>query len=279
MINTVKHILFAIVLMTTFFANAQTNFETTSWDLVKEKATNENKLIFVDLYFTGCAPCAKMDAQVFPNKEVFTLLNKYFVSFKSDIFKEDIGKKLSMKYGVSGFPTFVFLNAEGKVIDIATGFQGIEEFTALLATMQDNASKGIYKKYSTSLDGNYPDFYRDAFMNNKRDISFETFDAFLKNQKDLGAEIPFVIINSLRVGEQYADYIVENAAQLAKDYGRNQVKNTLTTIVLKKINSIEKENNSSDFNSLLHTVKPIYTNVEWAKYEPLFQKKFNTKNQ
>jgi thioredoxin-related protein len=276
MINNIKHILFAIVLTTTFFANAQTNFETISWDLVKEKATKENKLIFVDLYFTGCPPCKVMDEEVFPTKEVSTILNENFVSFKSDIFKEDIGKKLSMKYGVSGFPTFVFLNAEGQVIDIATGFHEIEEFTTLLKSMQNNASKGIYKKYSTSLGGDYPDFYRDAYMNNKRQISFETFDAYLKNEKDLGAEIPFVIISSLRVGGTYADYIVENAAQLAEDYGKNQVKNTLTTIVLKKINNLVKENNTSTFNSLLLSVKPMYTDVEWAKYEPLFQEKFNT---
>ncbi|WP_164975306.1 thioredoxin family protein [Lutibacter sp. HS1-25] len=276
MINTLKHILFAIVLITTFFANAQTNFETTSWDLVKEKATKENKLIFVDLYFTGCPPCKEMDEDVFPTKEVSTVLNKYFVSFKSDIFKEDIGKKLSMKYGVSGFPTFVFLNAEGQVIDITSGFHEVEEFTALLATMQENAANNIFKKYNTSLDGNYPDFYVDAYMNNKRQISFETFDAYLKNETNLGAEIPFVIISSLRVGGLYADYIVENAAQLAEDYGRNQVKNTLTTIVLKKINSLEKTKNYSDFNSLLSTIKPIYTDVEWAKYEPLFQKQFTS---
>ena len=49
---TLKYILFSILVMASFFINAQTNFETTSWELVKEKATNDNKLIFVDLYFT-----------------------------------------------------------------------------------------------------------------------------------------------------------------------------------------------------------------------------------
>ena len=273
---TLKYILFSILVMASFFINAQTNFETTSWELVKEKATNDNKLIFVDLYFTGCAPCAKMDQQVFPNNEVSTLLNKHFISFKSDIFKEEIGKKLSMKYGVSGFPTFVFLNAEGKVIDLAIGFHNVEEFTALLTTIQESASKEIYKKYSTSLDGDYPDFYRNAFMKNERNFTFETFDGYLKNEKSLGAEIPFTIISSLRVGGIYAEYVIENAQQLAKDYGRIQVKNSITNFALKKAASLGKENNSSDYKILLDKVKPIFTETEWEKYEPLFQNKFNT---
>jgi thioredoxin-related protein len=273
---TLKYIVSSIIVMASFFVNAQTIFETTSWELVKEKAINENKLIFVDLYFTGCAPCAKMDADIFPDKEVYSLLNKHFISFKSDIFKEEIGKKLSMKYGVSGFPTFIFLNAEGKVIDMTIGFHDVKEFTVLLNTIQESASKEIYKKYSTSLDGNYPDFYRNAFMKNERHFTFENFDSYLKNEKDLSAEIPFTIITSLRVGGRYAEYVLDNAQQLAKDYGRIQVKNSVTSFALKKAASLGKENNSSDYKILLDKVKPIFTETEWGKYEPKFQNKFNS---
>jgi len=274
--SKLKFLALAILVTVSIFANAQTNFETTSWDLVKQKATNENKLIFVDLYFVGCAPCAQMDEKVFPNKEVSTILNTHFVSFKSDIFKEDIGKKLSMKYGATGFPTFIFLNAEGKVVDVDGGFHNVEEFTELLYTIQDKASKGLYKKYSTSLDGDYPTFYSDFFMKNKRQITFEMVDAYFKSKKDLDDEIPFIIMSSLRVGGPYEEYIFENAQQLANDYGNTQVKNNIRTVVLKKAENFGKENNLTAFNTLLKNVKPFFAKTEWIRYESLFQEKFNT---
>ncbi|MFC2109903.1 thioredoxin family protein [Bacteroidota bacterium] len=274
--NTLKYLVLTLVLMTSIFSKAQTNFETTSWEAIKQKAKKQDKLIFVDLYFTGCAPCDKMNTQVFPNKTVSNILNENFISFKSDIFKAEIAKKLSMKYGANGFPTFIFLNAEGKVVDLDGGYHNVKEFTELLYTIQDKASKGLYKKYSTSLDGDYPTFYRDAFMKNKRKISFETVDAYLKSKKDLDDEIPFIIMSSLRVGGPYEEYIFENAQQLANDYGHMQVKNNIRIIVVKKAENLGKENNLTAFNTLLKSVKPFFTKTEWVRYESLFQEKFNT---
>ena len=259
-------------ILTAFFCQSQTKFETGSWEQIKQKATQEEKLIFVDLYFTGCAPCAMMDAQVFPNKEVSEYLNTHFIAFKSDIFKEDIGKKLSMKYGVTGFPTFLFLNARGKIVDIFSGFHDSEAFTTLLDAVRDKASKGIYKKYSTSLEGNYPDFYIDAYMKNKRQIAFETMNVFLKGEKDLGNEIPFVIISGLRVGGSYAEYLLDNAQSLAEDYSRMQVRNSIMNIITNKAISLGKTNDADSFRLLLNKIKPIFTEIEWTKFEPMFHK-------
>ena len=43
-------------------------FETGSWKEVLQKAKQENKLIFVDLYTTWCGPCKKMAAETFPSR-------------------------------------------------------------------------------------------------------------------------------------------------------------------------------------------------------------------
>ncbi|TDP02229.1 thioredoxin family protein [Flavobacterium sp. 245] len=254
---------------------AQTQSTDESWEQAKKQARTEKKLIFVDLYFTGCMPCAQMDKEVFPDPKIAAVLNADFVTFKSDILKEEIGKKLCMKYGVTGFPTFLFLNSDGKVIDIETGFQTVEQFTALLQNAKEAAKKGIFKKYSPQIqEKEYPEFYAQAYLANKRNVSFETADAYLKAQPSLTAEVPFVIITGLRIGRQYDDFFLKNAKQLQKDYGSASVSNHVFTILQRKRKEFEKTNDLASFKKLLDEEKPIFSAEDWTKYEGILLKDF-----
>jgi len=251
-----------------------THFFKGTWEAALKKAKAEKKLIFVDLYFTGCAPCIQMDSLVFPQKAIATELNNNFVSFKSDIFKEEIGKKLSMKYAVVGFPTFLFLTPEGYVLDITSGFHEIDELLAILSTVKKNASEKKHKKFSPSLNLDYPKFYRTAYMEGKRKIPFEIVDVYLKQQKYLGNEIPYVIILGLSVGGDYSKYILENAKQLAKNYSRSQVKNALIKIVERSAKSLAKKGDDISYGILLEKIKPIFTEKEWLHYHKIFQNNY-----
>ncbi|MDQ0636720.1 thiol:disulfide interchange protein [Pedobacter sp. W3I1] len=53
---------------------------------VLQQAKKENKLIFVDCYFTGCIPCAQMDENVFPNELIKAEMDKNFLMLKSRYF-------------------------------------------------------------------------------------------------------------------------------------------------------------------------------------------------
>ncbi|MGE8342571.1 MAG: thioredoxin family protein [Flavobacterium sp.] len=253
-------------------AQAQSTQE--SWEQAKKQAKTEKKLIFVDLYFTGCMPCAQMDKEVFPDPKVAAVLNADFVTFKSDILKEEIGKKLCMKYGVTGFPTFLFLNADGKVIDIAGGFQNVEEFTALLQNAKEAAKKGIFKKYSPEIqEKEYPDFYKQAYLDGKRNVPFEVIDTYLKS-KDVSEEISFVIITGLRVGKQYDDPFLFASKKLATDYGKWSVNSHVFTILQRKKKEFEKKNDLKGFTELVNDSKELYTPEEFAKYSGILLKDF-----
>ncbi|KAF2509445.1 thioredoxin family protein [Flavobacterium zhairuonense] len=255
--------------------NAQTNPADESWELAKKQAQTEKKLIFVDLYFTGCMPCAQMDKEVFPDPKVAAVLSKDFVTFKSDILKEEIGKKICMKYGVTGFPTFLLMNSDGKIIDIETGFQSVEQLTALLQKSKENAKKGIFKKYSPQIqEKEYPEFYAQAYLANKRNVSFETADAYLKTQPSLSAEVPFVIITGLRIGRQYDDFFLKNAKELYKDYGTASVTNHVFTILQRKKKEFEKTNDVAGFKKLLEEAKPLFSAEDWTKFEGILLKDF-----
>ncbi|WP_163411347.1 thioredoxin family protein [Flavobacterium ajazii] len=266
---------FLLLAWSSIALNAQTTSTDESWESAKKQAQTEKKLIFVDLYFTGCMPCAQMDKEVFPDPKVKAVLEADFVTFKSDILKEEIGKKLSMKYGVTGFPTFLFLNADGKIIDNAGGFQSVDQFTALLQNVKEAAQKGNFKKYSTKIQENdYPDFYVQAYLANKRNVPFDVADTYLKAQPSLLAEVPFVIITGLRIGKQYDDFFLKNASQLSKDYGSSSVSGHVFTILQRKKKEFEKTNDLKGFKELLAEAKELYTTEEWTKYEGILLKDF-----
>lgn len=266
---------FLLLAWTSIAVKAQTTTADESWELAKKQATTEHKLIFVDLYFTGCMPCAQMDKDVFPDPKVASFLKDNFVTFKSDILKEEIGKKLSMKYGVTGFPTFLFINADGKVIDNAMGFQAVEPFMALLQNAKEAAKKGNFKKYSTQInEKDYPEFYQQAYMAGKRSVSFEVVDAYLKTQPSIVAEVPFVIITGLKIGRQYDDLFLKNITQLSKDFAKGSVSSHVFTILQHKRKDFEKTNDLAGFKKLLADAKPLYTADEWTKYEGILLKDF-----
>lgn len=253
-------------------AQAQSTQE--SWEQAKKQAKTENKLIFVDLYFTGCMPCAQMDKEVFPDPKVASVLNADFVTFKSDILKEEIGKKLCMKYGVTGFPTFLLMNSDGKIIDIAGGFHNVEQFTALLQNAKEAAKKGIFKKYSPEIqEKDYPDFYRQAYQDGKRNVPFEVIDTYLKSAA-ASDEISFVIITGLRVGKQYDDPFLFASKKLAADYGKWSVNSHVFTILQRKKKEFEKKNDLKGFTALVNDSKELYTPEEFAKYSGILLKDF-----
>lgn len=270
---------FLLLAWTSIAVNAQTSSTDESWELAKKQAKTEHKLIFADLYFTGCAPCAEMEKDVFPDPKVAAILKADFVTFKSDILKEEIGKKLCMKYGVTGFPTFLFLNADGKVIDIASGFQEVDQFTALLQEAKEVAKKGVFKKYSPQIqEKEYPDFYQQAYMANKRNVSFEAADAYLKAQPSLLSEVPFVIITGLRIGRQYDDFFLKNVNTLYADYGKASVTKHVFGILQHKRKEFEKNNDLASLKKIMAEVKPIFSAQEWTKFEGILLKDFGAVN-
>lgn len=115
---------------------------TNNLEYLKAIARKENKNIFIDCYTTWCAPCRMMDLSVFSNPEVGTYLNSAFICVKvqmdstaSDIIEiqsryED-ARQIKELYAVSAFPTLIFINSEGKLLNKITGFRDAETFLQL----------------------------------------------------------------------------------------------------------------------------------------------------
>jgi hypothetical protein len=211
-----------------------------------------------------------MDKRVFPDSTVSDVLNSHFVNFKTDVFKEDIGAQLSMKYAASGFPTYLFLTADGKLIDVISGFMGVSRFVPLLREVRASALQGNFLAYAPNLDMIYPDFYYKAYMERRRQVSTDTVSAFLDTQSDLSAELSFVVMNTFRAEEKYSRYYLDHAHELAAKYGRMPVRNRLSSLIAAEGGRLGKANDAKVYEQLLSDLKPLFVGNEWGRFSDGF---------
>lgn len=96
-----------------------------------EEAKASGKLIFIDVYTTWCGPCKEMSRTTFQSDEVGKVFNKKFVNLKIDAENDPDGKDISKTFGVSAYPTLLFLNAEGKLVKKLVGKQSEEKLLSI----------------------------------------------------------------------------------------------------------------------------------------------------
>lgn len=142
-----KRIFVVVVFFLSFSAIAQ-NWQT-SFEEAKSKAIKENKNIV--LVFSGsdwCAPCMKLEKNVWNSNVFLTEAEKNWVIYKADFPKKkanqlnpeltEQNKKLAERYNQNGsFPLVLLLDKNGKVLGM-TGFKNVsaEEYVYLIKSFQ-----------------------------------------------------------------------------------------------------------------------------------------------
>lgn len=94
------------------------------------KATEEDKLIFMDAYTTWCGPCKWMSRNTFTDAEVASYFNEHFINVKMDMERGE-GPGLARKFRIRGYPTLLFLHADGSIAHQKLGALAAEPFLAL----------------------------------------------------------------------------------------------------------------------------------------------------
>ncbi|HEY3250152.1 MAG TPA: DUF255 domain-containing protein [Ignavibacteria bacterium] len=89
-------------------------------------AKQEDKKIIVDVYTDWCGWCKKMDAEAYSNKEIKEIIEDDFIFVRLNAEgsgkikyngKEYTESDLAVYFEVTGYPTTVFLEPNGKVIE------------------------------------------------------------------------------------------------------------------------------------------------------------------
>lgn len=113
-----------------------------SYATALEKAKKNPKLIFVDLYADWCVPCRIMDANVYTDPTVASLLNSRFYAVKLDADSQDTipcdGERKKVKdcmtqvWELSVLPSFVLLAPKGLSILTVADSMSPQEMQSLL---------------------------------------------------------------------------------------------------------------------------------------------------
>jgi thiol-disulfide isomerase/thioredoxin len=90
------------------------DFKNIAFEKALKQAKKQDKLIFIDFYTEWCGPCKELAKGPFKDSLIGEFYNKHFISLKLDAEKE--GMEPAKKYGISGYPTLMFIDGEGNVI-------------------------------------------------------------------------------------------------------------------------------------------------------------------
>ena len=184
-----------------------------SWEEALAKATEEEKLIFVDAYTTWCGPCKRMAKQVFPDAAVGEYYNAHYVNLKLDMDKPE-GKAFKALYPVSAFPTLYYIDTDGAVVKKIVGGQKVDIFL--------NIGMNINKGYDRS--GDYAELYEQGnrdydlvlsyikALNNAGKSSLKVSNDYLRNHEDISgkkrAELLYESLTNAdsRIYELFSEY-------------------------------------------------------------------------
>mgnify|MGYP005666294499 CR=1 FL=1 len=231
-------VLLQILFIGNMMAQGGIKFSEGSWNDILAKAKAENRIIFMDAYTTWCGPCKMMAQNSFPERSVGDYFNAQFVNVKIDMEKGE-GLQIAQDYQVRAYPTLLFINGDGELVHRGVGYRGPDELLALGKIAADPKSNmlGMAETYKS---GDYqPDFLRRYALAKAEmmDGSHEEIaDAYLETQKDWNTEqnreFIYTMIDDAE-GKKF-DYLVENRAAFAQQFGKAAVINRIQALILRK---------------------------------------------
>ena len=217
-----------------------------SWQMLLAQAKQANKLIFIDCYFTGCHPCALMDKQVFPLESVSSMLNTDFFPVKVDVLKEAIGDSIMRKYGITGFPTFLIIDAEGMLISI---FDGYTDAPALISELENarqmHTAKQWYMGFSGELNVAYDQIYLELANRKTAAPSGEAMNAYLNNAVDpLEEKVAIAYLSYPKLDDVAAKRFQEHYVAFSNLFGSELATKQLVNIYRSRMSTAHQNGSS-----------------------------------
>jgi thiol:disulfide interchange protein len=105
-------------------------FHKGTWNEALALAKKENKLIFLDIYATWCGSCKKLKKNTFSDEKVGQFYNSNFINVALDGEQAE-GEILANQYHLTGYPSLLFIDSNGKVVVQSGGYQNSKDLIAL----------------------------------------------------------------------------------------------------------------------------------------------------
>jgi len=153
----IKLILISVALLAGCGGGEVETGETSNWlsfDTGMELAGNMGKPVVIDFYTSWCRWCKVMDRNTFQDRDVASYLNEHFISIRLNAEQ----KTGTIKYGgrtytpaglarafkVRGYPSIAYLDENGKLIFLESGYKNPDKFMVNLRYVKSGCHvKGI----------------------------------------------------------------------------------------------------------------------------------------
>ena len=103
--------------------------------LTKAKA-DDGKLAMVEFSTDWCIWCKRLAKDTWPNQAVVDFADQHLIPIEVDAEKGD-GIELAKKYHIGGYPTMVFVNADGEEVDRIIGYLPADDMLKELTRITD----------------------------------------------------------------------------------------------------------------------------------------------
>lgn len=223
----------------------------TTWQAVLEKAKKENKYIFVDAFTTWCGPCKMMAKNIFPKPEVGEFFNPNFINLKVqlDTTKNDNAEvkawykdahDIMVNYNVQVFPTYLFLDPNGKLVHRSVGSSDAATFIAKAKRALDPATQYFTLKEKFTAGDRTP-----ALLKTLANAAMEAYDmpnvkvfadAYVATQQDLLTKENIEFLSKLTQSSQDKGFalMLQHTEAFDAVLGKGKTKNTVRAIILQE---------------------------------------------
>lgn len=140
------------------------------WKSLLSQSSKNAKMIFVDVYTTWCAPCKRMEQEVFPLADVGKVYNASFVNYRLNA-EQGEGIELAKRFAVRSYPAYLFLDSSGTLVYRTGDFMQAAEFIAAgkLALSKGSEAAGVKSLEASFLAGKRdPEFLKRLLTERKR---------------------------------------------------------------------------------------------------------------
>ncbi|MBE7174056.1 MAG: thioredoxin fold domain-containing protein [Williamsia sp.] len=255
-----------------------------SWSQLLDSAKKENKMVFVDIYTDWCMPCKRMEKEIFSLKNVGDTFNSKFINYRLNA-EQGEGINIAKRYGVDGYPYFVFVDGSGALYYSMLGYRDEQQILqdAAIAFKEQNDPKpfGVWKeeydakKFDTAWLYGYVEKRNRLRMDNSRLL--EDYYAMLKPDQYMKARNALLVTNSNGIdlkGKVYT-HLTQNFTRISpeEDSSYRLGEKLLTTFEMAinkvAVKAIEEKNEAA----ILNTVVPAHDAFPDAvRFMPWFKK-------
>ena len=185
-----------------------------------KKAKEKNLPIMIDVYTDWCTWCKELDKNTYSHKSVIDMAKK-MVAVKLNPETSEEGAEVAQKYGVQGFPTILFINADGLILENIGGYVEGEKFVPYMK----NAIEKL-DKINTVLASKEPSLEKlDLYLESgNEEESKKIYDALIAKKAISKEAMPKYLLGFGLIRAQLRDYEKANEYfdNIIKDYPKSE---------------------------------------------------------